>query len=143
MTEISFYFNVPNRSAYACRLVRKALRQRAAVAVTGPRESLAGLDEELWSFAAGEFVPHQWSDQATEVPPNLHQTTAWLAVEPLEAPVHGILLNLGRDSPRGFESFTRLFEVVSTDDADRLAARERWKAYARRGYDIKKHEAGE
>jgi DNA polymerase IIIc chi subunit len=29
---------------------------------------------------------------------------------------------------------------VSVDDADRQAARERWKAYARRGYPIKRHE---
>ena len=143
MTEISFYFNVPNRSAYACRLVRKALRQGAAVVVTGPPDSLQALDSELWSFAATEFVPHQWVEQASEVPASLRESTAWLAPEPIDAPVHGILLNLGRESPRGFESFARLFEVVSTDEADRHAARERWKAYARRGYEIRQHEAAE
>jgi DNA polymerase-3 subunit chi len=50
------------------------------------------------------------------------------------------LLNLGSQTPPAFETFERVFEVVSIDDADRQAARERWKAYARRGYPIRKHE---
>ena len=50
-------------------------------------------------------------------------------------------LNLGDETPRGFETFARMFEVVSADEADRLAARERWKAMRDRGYEIKKHEA--
>ncbi|HEX7440370.1 MAG TPA: hypothetical protein VF319_09755 [Caldimonas sp.] len=29
---------------------------------------------------------------------------------------------------------------MSVDEADRQAARERWKTYARRGYPIKRHE---
>ena len=41
------------------------------------------------------------------------------------------LLNLGDAAPRGFESFERLIEMVSTDDDDRAAARERWKALRR------------
>ena len=42
--------------------------------------------------------------------------------------------------PRGFETFERLIELVSTHEADRAAARERWKGYAGRGYAIARHE---
>jgi len=140
MTEISFYFNVPSRTAYACRLLRRAHRQGMAVAVTGPAHALDEIDRELWSFAAPEFLPHSRIDRAAEVPAALHATTIWLGESPIDAPLHSALLNLGALPPPAFETFERLFEVVSLDEADREAARERWKTYARRGYPIKRHE---
>lgn len=140
MTEISFYFNAPSRSGYACRLLRQAHRQGMALVVAGPRPALLDLDRELWAFAPAEFVPHDWTERAAEVPKRLHGSTVWLAEQPLEAPIHGALLNLGDVAPAGFETFDRVFEVVTTSEPDRLAARERWKSYARRGYAIKRHE---
>jgi DNA polymerase-3 subunit chi len=142
MTEISFYFNVPSRAGYACRLLRKARRQGLGLAVAGPREALLGLDRELWAFEPCEFIPHEWVEHADRVPACLRPRTVWLGGEPSQAPVHDALLNLGDEAPPGYETFVRLFEVVSTDEADRSAARERWKAYARRGYLIKKYEVG-
>ncbi len=140
MTEISFYFNVPDRAGYACRLLRKARRQGLGLAVAGARESLLELDAELWSFEPSEFLPHDWVEHAERVPARLRPGTVWLATDPLQAPVHDALLNLGQGAPAGYETFARLFEVVSTDGDDRVAARERWKTYARRGYPIKKYE---
>ena len=58
MTEIAFHVNVPDRLAYACRLLRKAVRQGARVAVTAPPATLRGLDRALWTFEPTEFVPH-------------------------------------------------------------------------------------
>ena len=49
-------------------------------------------------------------------------------------------VNLGAEAPHGFETFARVFEIVSADEADRNAARARWKAYSNRGYPIKRHE---
>jgi DNA polymerase-3 subunit chi len=140
MTEISFYFNVPSRSGYACRLLRRARRQGMAVAVTGPAESLREIDGELWSFSAPEFLAHSWIEQRAEIPEALHATTIWLGENPIDAPLHGALLNLGDGTPPAFETFERVLEVVSLDERDRQAARERWKAYARRGYPIQRHE---
>ena len=58
MTEIRFHFNVPSRTGYACRLLRKAARQASAIAVTGPEDRLAELDRELWAMGPAEFVAH-------------------------------------------------------------------------------------
>ena len=140
VTEISFYFNVPSRTGYACRLLRRAQRQGMALTVTGPVEALNEIDRELWTFAGAEFLAHGWIERAAEVPASLHATTIWLGANPIDAPRHDVLLNLGSETPPAFETFERVFEVVSVDDADRQAARERWKAYARRGYPIKRHE---
>ena len=142
MTEISFYFNVPDRAGYACRLLRKARRQGLGLAVAGPRDALASLDHDLWSFEPSEFVPHDWVEHVERVPAPLRQRTVWLAADAVQAPVHDALLNLGDTAPTGFETFSRVFEVVSTDEAERAAARERWKSYARRGYLIRKYEVG-
>ena len=140
MTEISFYFNVPSRTGYACRLLRRAQRQGMALAVAGPVEALGELDRELWTFSGPEFLAHHWIDRIAEVPASLHATTIWLGAQPIDAPRHEALLNLGSEPPPAFETFERVFEVVSLDEAERQSARERWKAYARRGYPIKRHE---
>ena len=140
MTEISFYFNVPSRTGYACRLLRRAQRQGMALAVAGPADALREIDRELWALPGPEFLAHDWIDRLAEVPAALHATTIWLGANPIDAPRHEALLNLGSDTPPAFETFERVFEVVSLDEADRLAARERWKSYARRGYPIKRHE---
>ena len=140
MTEIRFHFNVTGRSGYACRLLRKAARQGAPIAVTGPQDVLAEIDRELWTLGPAEFVAHAWTSDIDAVPERLRASTVWLAPDALAAPHHVVLVNLGRSAPRGFETFERLIEVVSTDPADRADARERWKGYTGRGYVIDRHE---
>ena len=142
MTEISFYFNVPSRMEYACRIARKAQRQGSALAVAAEEGALAEFDRQLWRFAAVEFVPHAWAERSGDVPARLHASTVWLSADAPASPVHEALLNLGDDVPAGFETFARLYEIVSTDEAERAAARGRWKRYADRGYAIRRHEAG-
>ncbi|MEO8525518.1 MAG: DNA polymerase III subunit chi [Caldimonas sp.] len=140
MTEIGFHFNAPSNTGYACRLLRKAVRQKSSIAVTGPKDLLVELDRDLWALGPTEFIAHSWTSDADAVPARLHVTTVWLAPDPLAAPVHVALVNLGTAMPHGFETFERLIEVVSTDPAERMAARGRWKSYADRGYVIDRHE---
>jgi len=51
-----------------------------------------------------------------------------------------VLLNLGARIPEGFENFARLIEVVSQSSDDLHSGRSRWKDYAARGYDLKRHD---
>jgi DNA polymerase-3 subunit chi len=140
MTEVSFHFNVPDRLAYTCRLLRKATKQGAQVVVTGPAPLLAQVDRALWTFDPVEFVPHLMARAGVPVPERLGTTPVWLLEDPADARHHDVLVNLGPDAPPGFESFARVLEIVSADEADRAAARQRWKHYAARGYKIDKHE---
>jgi DNA polymerase-3 subunit chi len=140
MTEISFHFNVPDRTAYACRLLRKASRSGARVAVTAGTEVLAELDRALWAFDPVEFVPHVRLASGQAPSERLAPTPIWLVDDASGAPHHEVLVNLGEASPAGFESYARLIEIVSTADADRAAARQRWRHCADRGYPIERHE---
>ena len=138
MTEVAFHFNVPDRSAYACRLLRKAVRQGRRIVVTAPAALLGQLDRMLWSFEPTEFLPHVLLRDGETPPERQRATPVWLCEDPVASGLHDVLVNMGTEvaAPKGFESFERLIEIVSTDDADRDAARERWKHYASRGYPI-------
>jgi DNA polymerase III subunit chi len=140
MTEVSFHFNVPDRTEYTCRLLRKATRQGAKVVVTGPGDVLSGLDRALWTFDPLEFIPHVMLRANQAAATCLHETPVWLLEDASVSLHHDVLLNLGHEAPAGFESFARLIEIVTTDEEDRVAARSRWKHYDSRGYTIVRHE---
>jgi DNA polymerase-3 subunit chi len=143
MTEVSFHFNVPDRTDYTCRLVRKAARSGASVVLTGPAPALAHFDRALWTFDDLEFLPHLMPRAGQPVAERLRAATkVWLVQDASQAAQHDVLVNLGPDAPAGFESFEKVIEIVSPDEDDRLAARARWKHYAARGYAITRHEVG-
>lgn len=140
MTEVSFHFNVPDRTEYTCRLLRKATRLGSKVVVTGAPPLLAHLDRALWSFDPLEFVPHVMARAGEPLAARLRTTPVWLVSELAHAGHHDVLVNLHDDAPAGFESFARVIEIVTADEQDRAAARLRWKHYAARGYAIDRHE---
>ncbi len=140
MTEVSFHFNVPDRTDYTCRFVRKALRLGSSVVLTGPAPELAHFDRVLWTFEDLEFLPHVMLRPGQPVADRLRPTKVWLAQDANQPGQHEVLINLGSEAPAGFESFEKVVEIVSADEADRAAARTRWKHYASRGYAIRKHE---
>ena len=140
MTEVSFHFNVGDSLSYACRLLRKATRKGAKVAVVAPAPTLAALDRALWTFDPLEFCPHLRLPAGAAPAARQRPTPIWLLDRAADAPDHEVLLNLGPQVPQGFESFGRVIELVSTGDEDRATGRERWKHYSSRGYTITRHE---
>ena len=141
VTEISFHTKVPDLLGYTCRLLRKAARQGAQVAVTAEPELLQALDRALWSFDPLEFVPHVRLAPGAAIAPRLRATPIWLVAPGAAAPTHQVLVNLAPDVAPGFESFERVLEIVGRDDAAARAGRQRWRHYLERGYAIKHHEA--
>jgi DNA polymerase III subunit chi len=140
MTRVSFHFNVPHRTDYLCRFLRKATRQGAKVVVAGPPPALAHIDKALWTFDPLEFLPHLLLKPGQIVPQRQANTPVWLLEHTADAPLRDVLVNLNSDVTAGFETFARVIEIVSTDEADRQAARQRWKHYAACGLAIEKYE---
>ena len=137
MTEIAFHFNAPDKLAYSCRLLRKALGSGARVVVTASADTLQRLDHILWTFSPTEFVPHCYDTKDAAV---LALSPVVLTATPAQAPHQQVLVNLGESVPAGFERFERLIEVVGINEDDRTQARQRWKQYADRGYTLQRHD---
>ena len=138
MTDIAFHFNAPDKLAYACRLLRKAVGSGAKAVVLASADDVARLDTQLWTFSALEFIPHCRADSAPEL---LAQSPVVLATRLSEGlPHREVLVHLGDSVPPGFETFARVIEVVSLDEADRQLARQRWKRYTELGYTLLRHD---
>ena len=137
MTEIEFHFNVPDKLAYSCRLLRKVYRSGNRAVVVAEPEVLGQLDALLWNFSATEFLPHCRADAAQIT---LAATPLLLTAELSGCPSDSVLINLAKTLPDEFERFERFIEVVSGHDEDRILGRRRWKHYQDRGYALKRHD---
>lgn len=137
MTDIAFHFNAPDRVAYVCRLLRKAVGSGAKVVVTGDANTLQQLNADLWSLSPTDFVPH--CDLSADA--NVVTATPVILTSAINATPHRqVLVNLNQHVPAGFERFERVIEVVTLDDEDRRLARGRWKQYVELGFDIVRHD---
>ena len=141
MTEILFYHGAPDRLQAAAAWLLKAWEQRQPVLVYAPRASDAEqLDRLLWMQPATGFLPHCGADSplAAETPVVIARSLD--AVAPLAQDQR--LLNLADEVPPGFARFEKLIEIVSVEDSVRLPARDRFKFYRERGYDIQSKDLG-
>lgn len=135
MTQIDFYTHAENKLHTACQILCKAFEQRARVYVATPDAALSdSLDRLLWSTPSIGFVPHCRANAsvAPDTPIIIDHISESL-------PHDDVLLNLRNDSPAFFTKFQRLIEIVSLEEADRAAARERFKFYRDRGYPMRTH----
>jgi len=133
MTRIDFHSNVPDLLGYTCRLVRKARAANCRVVLlTKDRSEMMALDERLWAFSELDFIPHvQANDPLTANTPVILTDS-----DDAELPHHQILVNLSARTPAHFARFERMFEIISTDEADKIAGRERYRHYQQRGYPL-------
>lgn len=140
MAEVAFHFNVPERTAYTCRLLRKIWRSglRAHVVLQAPE--IHALDIALWTFAAEEFVPHATQHAPEHV---LVRSPIVLADESRMAPADCVWVNLLPHVPaswQGAPAGQRIVEVVTQEEADRRDARERWRWYTTHGHQLVRHD---
>jgi DNA polymerase-3 subunit chi len=135
VTRIDFYTSVPDKLQAACRIASKVYGLGYRIVICCPDADTAGrMDRMLWSHPPTGFIPHCSADNA------LASVTPIVIDFRGEAPPHDeVLVNLTPQWPQFFSRFKRLVEIVSVDDEDRQLARERYKFYRDRGYDIHTH----
>ncbi|MHB8666246.1 MAG: DNA polymerase III subunit chi [Burkholderiales bacterium] len=136
MTRIDFYFDAEDKLQVACRLSAKATQQRMRVLIYAPDAAEAQrIDKMLWTWQATGFLPHCMTNS-----PLAGQTPVLITHDPEDTPHDEVLLNLHSAWPPAFSRFRRLVEIVGRDAQDREAARERYRFYRDRGYEIAKHD---
>jgi DNA polymerase-3 subunit chi len=138
MTQIDFYTHAADKYHTACVLCVKAVERGLRVMIYTPDAAATEkMDKLLWSTPAVGFIPHcHASDSLAPVTPVIVDHNS-------DTLVHDdILLNLHTEQPLFFSRFHRLIEIVGTDENDRAIARERFRFYRDRGYEIKTHDIG-
>jgi DNA polymerase-3 subunit chi len=139
VTQIDFYTGVADKLGTACRIVAKGYSLKHRIVVFCPdAETAQRIDRLLWTTPATGFVPHcSPADPLAAVTPVIVDHRG-------DEPVHDqVLVNLRDERPAFFGRFERLIEIVSIDETDRQNARERYRFYRDRGYDIRRHDLAE
>ena len=133
MTRIEFFFNVEDKLQKIAELCGSAVRKgRRLMVYSADAETTVRLEDYLWSSPAVGFLPHCRPDHA------LAEVTPIIVDYQGEQLVHDdVLINLQSGYPPFFSRFRRLIEIVGLDEADRSAARERYRFYRDRGYEIR------
>lgn len=138
MHRADFYIltNGTDPDRFACSLANKAWKQGHTLHILAPdRDAALGLDELLWTFHDISFLPHAMleNDEAGEVP----VTIGWPGQT---LPQGDVLINLTSQLPDQADGFARVAEIVAADDDRRRLARERYRQYRDRGFELHSHD---
>jgi DNA polymerase-3 subunit chi len=136
VTTIDFYHQVDDKHDFVRRLCAKALATRSKLMLwPADQEACRRLSRLLWSVPATGFVPH-----VTAGDPLAELTPIILDSEPARFPHEQVLVNLRAEVPPFFSRFERLVEIVSVDEEDAREARNRFRYYRDRGYELRPHD---
>jgi DNA polymerase-3 subunit chi len=120
MSRVDFYVlagtGEPSRHKFACRLAEKAYRLNHTVHIhTASRQQAELLDELLWTFRDGSFVPHELIGG------------------------QDLLINLTGEVPEMAGSFPRVAELVTSDEQSKQQSRKRFVHYRELGAELETH----
>ena len=143
MTQVDFYIldsdSDDARLRLACKIVDKATQLDNHVFIHATSDAEARqIDELLWTFSQGSFIPHRIVRGELTEPP----------LEPVligvnQQPGTGrwdVLINLAGDVPEFFSRYERVAEVVDANATRREQSRERYRFYRDRGYKLNTHQ---
>lgn len=140
MAEVSFYIlpteSLQDRYLFACKLIEKAYRSGCfCYVLTDSAEQSRIIDDLLWTFRAGSFIPHQI--YAGELP-ELEQV---ILIGSLNAPEHWqkVLFNLSSRYPDVVPQTERILEILDNSETTKEAGRARYRQYQQSGMKITTH----
>ncbi len=137
MTQVDFYVldrvDEHARDTLACKLAEKAWRLENTIHIhTMTRKDAERLDELLWTFRDGSFVPHELAGSDNTAP-----ITIGFGDSAVEA--RDLLITLCDEIPPFASSFPRVAELVSSDETCRAKSRQRYATYRDQGYKLETH----
>ena len=140
MARVDFYVLAATderaRHILACKLAEKAWRLENTVYIHAKdRADAERLDELLWTFRDGSFVPHGLAGRkdGTEVSPIM------IGYDDQGIGVRDLLINLCDEIPPFVEGFPRVAELVTSDETCRQASRKRYASYRDQGHELTTH----
>jgi len=157
VAEVSFYIlpteSLQDRYRFACKLIEKAYRSGSfCYVLTDSDEQSRIIDDLLWTFRAGSFIPHQIY---TGELPDIARDGVYAASSPgasaaiekviligsLNAPEHWqkVLFNLSSRYPELGPSTERILEILDNSETTKEAGRNRYRRYQQAGMKITTH----
>lgn len=138
MTQVDFYIlsQPEQRALFTCRLAEKIYRLgHRAYIHTADAEQARALDELMWTFSSGSFVPHECvADDADAVA----QSPVVIGYRD-HAPPADVLINTTDEMPTHYKNYARVAEVVDGADTAKSKGRERFRIYRERGEQLETH----
>lgn len=139
MAKIDFAFGAPDRLRTACAMVRSRFQAGHTLTVwCSDALRLDSFDRMLWAFDDISFIPHVYADD-----PLVADTPIILTRQADTWPDTLWLVNLDMDCPPEPGRYERVLEIVSQEEDEVLAARERWKWYKQAGHELVAHNLGQ
>lgn len=137
MPRVDFYVLPENspQERFACFMTHKAWQQGNTIYIhTVSRELAETLDDLLWTFKDISFIPHEIMGKKPVC--NEPVIIGWQDKPPEQ---YQVMINLTQDVPTCAEMFARIIEIVAGNNTDRQQARNRYRDYRDRGYELHNH----
>lgn len=135
MTEVSFYVlpteSLKERYLFACKLIEKVYRSgQFCYVLTDDAEQSQAIDDLLWTFRAGSFIPHQLYTGDIPAPEQV-------LIGSLPAPAHWqkTVINLSSQCANA----ERVLEILDNSEATKAVGRERYRHYKEAGHTLTTH----
>jgi DNA polymerase-3 subunit chi len=144
VTHVDFYIlggeSEDVRLKFACKVADQAMQQSRHVFVNATSDTEARqLDELLWTFIQGSFIPHRVvRDGDADVAPREPVLIGLRRAPPSDR--WDLMINLAADVPDYFSRYERVAELVDGNATRREQSRERYRFYRDRGYSLNTHQ---
>jgi DNA polymerase III subunit chi len=134
MPEISFYVlateSLAERYLFACKLIEKAYRSGCCPYVlTDDTAQSQLIDDLLWTFRAGSFIPHEVFVGRL---PIVENSVLIGSGKPPERWQHTVV-NVSSQCPQGFQPLERILEILDDSEETKVWGRQRYRQYQQAG----------
>jgi DNA polymerase-3 subunit chi len=160
MAEVSFYIlpsqSIQERDEFACKLIEKAYRSGCfCYVLTDNTEQSQKIDDLLWTFRAGSFIPHQiytgklpvitrdgvYAESSQGASSVIEKV---ILIGSLDVPEHwqNTVINLSSHCPKHVDKIERILEILDNSEATKELGRNRYRYYQQSGVTITTHKIG-
>ncbi len=140
MARVDFYLlkqtGLQSRHSFACRLAEKAYRLENTVHIhVADRAGAERLDELLWTFRDGSFVPHHTISKSNAQ----QESPVTIGCGDVDVAPCDLLINLSDEVPVFAKAFPRVAELVTSDEDCKQLSRKRFAEYRDQGHTLETH----
>ena len=140
MSRVDFYILPDNRlhnmQQFVCKLTEKAWLQGHRILIhTDSTEQSHALDDMLWTFRDGSFIPHAIFGESID-----KDQPILISHQPLASDNIQLMINLSSQPASADSNYERIAEIINQDPQRKLSGREHYKIYREKGYEMHHHE---